>query len=313
MKMVTEPPRSQNNRSNRTAAGAPKRAAAGAQSQPGARKRNPAVKAVSRTQPSDTPARQPRANGHAGPDGRAGRRAQGGTPGRMSRAAQARLGTGPTQAGAPSPTGEAGGPRRPHQQAGSGDPAAKGPKAKQPNAKRAASTRQQAPASRPKRNLFSGGKGSRVGSVAGWIKAQVGDRHNPNVRGIATLVLIVIAVIALGYGGIVQSQAVAHARQLEGYRARVVTTVVVSNGLTGTKVDVNGEAIRVAQVQDSVPVGQPLRVRMNPINPNYLVDARISPTDAISTAQRNRLVTLVLALIAGACAVYLIYAGRSRR
>lgn len=301
MKMVTEPPRSNQKRSATPAAGSPRRAAQGAQPQPGARKRNPAVKPATPKQ------------GKAGAQGQGAQRAT--RP--SSRGAQ--TSGNPTQSAARTQTPRASGAK----------PAAAQGKTARQGANPPRPSRGSQPKAAPKQPADTGRKASILSrgtgglntirkhlqptALMGWIKRQVGSAKQPNWRGIATIALAVIAVVMLLYGGIVQSRKVSQAQALEGFQARVITAVVVSHGFSGTKVDVNGENVAVAQMDEPVPVGQPVRVRINPNSPGYVVDARIDPADAIATAKRNRLFAVLFALIAGAGAAYLVISGRGNR
>lgn len=216
-------------------------------------------------------------------------------------------------------------PPPPGQAQGSGQggaPEAKLPKAT-PTARRARTTRPANAPVPPQEQAKQSARGSaasvlnkvkamRPSGFLAWVNGMVGTVRKPNTTGIAALVLGVLAIVGLGYGLIVQSQAVNHASQLEGFRARVVTAVVVSHQFGSMNVDVNGNDVRVAQAKEVVPVGQPLRVRINPVNPNYLVDARIQPEEAVGTAKRNRLFTLLIALVFGAAAAYLVLSGKAK-
>ncbi len=149
-------------------------------------------------------------------------------------------------------------------------------------------------------------------AIAGGMKELVGNPRQPNTKGLLAIVLTIFAIVALGFAIIPQSRAVAHASALQGYQARVITAVVVHQGFTGMTVDINGEDVRVAQANEAVPVGEPIRLRVNPSNPNYVVDARIEPQDAVAAAQRTRLITIVLALVAAVGAIYLRLAVRKK-
>lgn len=298
MKMVTEPPRSNKQRSATPAAGSPRRAAQGAQPKPGARKRNPAVKP---TTPKQGKATQGQAARHATrPNLRTGQQPgalQGSATSQQARAAQSASAQGTPARSKSDHRGRAGQPTKPK---------ALPKRQSLPRAKGTGAAQRQGGLKRALGVL-------RPAALMDWVKRQVGNPRHPNWRGVATIALTVIAVVMLLYGGIIQTRKVSQAQQLEGFQARVITAVVVSHGFGGTQVDVNGENVSVAQLDEPVPVGQPLRVRINPNNPGYVVDARIDPTDAIATAKRNRLFTVLLALITGAGAAYLVIAGRGKR
>lgn len=293
MKMVTEPPRSNQKRSATPAAGSPRRAASGAQPQPGARKRNPAVKPT-------TPRQGKVGQRVARPNARSAQQPGAAQPVRGAKPAGVKAASARAKAavqGAKQP--------RPAQTTGS-KAAARRPASKSP-------VESSAIINRGKNGIKKAFASLQPTASMRWLREQVGTTKQPNWRGIAMVALAVLAVLMLLYGGIIQSRKVSQAQQLEGYQARVITAVVVSHGLGGTKVDINGENVSVAQMDEPVPVGEPLRVRINPNSPGYVVDARIEPDDAIARAKRNRLFAMLIALIVGAAAVYLVITGRGNR
>lgn len=114
---------------------------------------------------------------------------------------------------------------------------------------------------------------------------------------LGAVILAVVAVIALAYGAVIQSRQVSRAQALNGALARVVTAVVLDQGFGGTTVDLHGSQLTIGSLQSPVPVGHPIRVRLNPSTPSYGVDARFEVNDVVAKAKRARLVIIVLAIL----------------